>query len=109
MAPPTRQIFGAYCSADWSTRKNLHKELSYFGTGETFVFTLSPQRRRYPWVGVELGEKTPASAHMFMAASKQTLLIGGGLATYNDWSTRNHDFRYDGKLLLFNRLLYTQS
>ena len=43
------------------------------------MFTLAPQRRRYAWIGVEQGERTAASAHMFMAASKQTLLIGGGL------------------------------
>lgn len=38
-------IIGAYLSADWSERSSK----SFFGTGETFIFTLSPELRKYGW------------------------------------------------------------
>ncbi|KAI0229507.1 GTPase-activating protein skywalker [Lamellibrachia satsuma] len=72
------EILGAYCSVDWAVRKDQRNDLSYFGTGETFVFTLFPERKKYGWVGISLGEQTRSTAHMFMAANKKTLLIGGG-------------------------------
>lgn len=72
------QIIGAYCSSDWANRLNNAKNLSYFGTGETFVFTLSPRIKMYPWVGVRLGDDTPTSAHQFQAGDNTKITIGGG-------------------------------
>lgn len=72
------EILGAYCSIDWAVRKNQPKSLGYFGTGEMFVFTLAPERTRYSWVGISLGAQIRTTAHMFMAANKKMLLIGGG-------------------------------
>lgn len=78
------------------------KSLGYFGTGESFVFTLSPEVRCYKWVGARHtgaaaaageadGTKSGAAGasscvampqshmpQMFQAADARTLLIGGG-------------------------------
>lgn len=53
------EVFGAYCSSRWHER-NLKNDRgqrqAYFGTGETFLFSLYPERAKYPWVGIE-GDK----------------------------------------------------
>jgi TBC1 domain family member 24 len=59
---------------------------AYFGTGETFVFTLSPERRKYQWVGLdqdrdgndETKEDIKHSSELFMAADIHMITIGGG-------------------------------
>lgn len=67
---------------DWATRKQQERMLSYFGNGETFIFTLSPMSRKYDWVGKVLKEKTPAGAELFLAADMTTIHIGGGWVPY---------------------------
>lgn len=52
---------------------------AYFGTGETFLFSLYPERAKYPWVGME-GESVNHSAELFMAADSKMITIGGGYA-----------------------------
>lgn len=76
------QIFGAYCSNKWLDRN--HKDergnrTTYFGTGETFLFSLQPERRKYPWVGIENDSKNHSN-ELFMAADPQMITIGGGYA-----------------------------
>ncbi|KAG8225144.1 hypothetical protein J437_LFUL006168 [Ladona fulva] len=81
------QIFGAYCSTRWIER-NLKDDRgnrqAYFGTGETFVFSLWPERHRYPWVGLDrpTGERGEDhfdhAAELFMAADSKMLTVGGG-------------------------------
>ena len=71
------QIFGAFCSAYWRERKQSTKNLSYFGTGETFVFTLSPEKKKYDWVGLK-EENIPTTANMFQAGDRHVLIVGGG-------------------------------
>lgn len=74
------QVFGAYCSSRWQER-NLKDDrgnrTAYFGTGETFLFSLYPERAKYPWVGME-GESVNHSAELFMAADSKMITIGGG-------------------------------
>lgn len=75
------EIFGAYCSSKWGER-NLKDDRgnrqAYFGTGETFLFSLYPERAKYPWVGME-GENTLGhAAELFMAADSKMITIGGG-------------------------------
>lgn len=52
---------------------------TYFGTGETFLFSLQPERRKYPWVGIENDSKNHSN-ELFMAADPQMITIGGGYA-----------------------------
>jgi hypothetical protein len=70
-------MFGAFCSSYWRDRRESSKNLSYFGTGETFLFTLSPQKKKYEWVGLHEDE-IPNTAHMFLAGDNSVLTIGGG-------------------------------
>ncbi|XP_067669794.1 GTPase-activating protein skywalker-like isoform X1 [Haliotis asinina] len=71
------EVFGAFCSASWQQRKSKEKNLSYFGTGETFIFTLYPVKFKYDWVGL-LYEDIPNTANMFLAGDTSILTIGGG-------------------------------
>ena len=41
------EVFGAYLSASWSERRDTN---GYFGTGETFIFSLLPEANIYKWV-----------------------------------------------------------
>lgn len=78
------QVFGAYCSTRWCER-NLkddrgHRQ-AYFGTGETFLFSLYPERAKYPWVGMDSSHndsRVHHSAELFMAADSRMITIGGG-------------------------------
>ncbi|XP_071454255.1 GTPase-activating protein skywalker isoform X1 [Hetaerina americana] len=82
------ETFGAYCSTRWVER-NLKDDRgnrqAYFGTGETFVFSLLPERHRYPWVGLDRttsgergGDHFDHAAELFMAADSKMLTVGGG-------------------------------
>ncbi|ESP00285.1 hypothetical protein LOTGIDRAFT_141064 [Lottia gigantea] len=71
------EIFGAFCSASWCERKSSNKNLSYFGTGETFVFSLYPKKEKYEWVGI-LNEDIKRTASMFLAGDNSVMTIGGG-------------------------------
>lgn len=71
------QVFGAFCSMYWRERKKSNKNVYYFGTGETFVFTLSPERKKYEWVGLH-EENVSNTANMFLAGDSKILTIGGG-------------------------------
>ena len=60
----------------WSERNSGPKTLTYFGTGESFVFRLSPRPIRYLWSGLlEDGSKT---TDLFMAGDDKSLMVGGG-------------------------------
>ncbi|XP_076232100.1 GTPase-activating protein skywalker isoform X1 [Calliopsis andreniformis] len=78
------EVFGAYCSTRWCER-NLKNDKgqrqAYFGTGETFLFSLYPERAKYPWVGMDSSHnesKVHHSAELFMAADSKMITIGGG-------------------------------
>ena len=74
-------VFGAYCSVSWYER-NLKddngKKQRYFGTGETFLFSLVPEKKKYPWVGIQSDKNCDHSRELFMAADNEMITIGGG-------------------------------
>lgn len=81
------EVFGAYCSTRWFERNQKDERgnrQAYFGTGETFLFSLHPVRAKYPWVGCEKENgtegdgKTTHASSLFMAADNTMITIGGG-------------------------------
>ncbi|XP_034936893.1 GTPase-activating protein skywalker isoform X3 [Chelonus insularis] len=78
------EVFGAYCSTRWCERNlkdDKGQRQAYFGTGETFLFSLYPERAKYPWVGMDSSHndnKVHHSAELFMAADAKMITIGGG-------------------------------
>lgn len=77
------EIIGAFVSTSWSERNSGHKTLTYFGTGESFVFRLIPTPIRYLWTGLQ--EEGPRSNDLFMAGDDKSLMIGGGAGDYAIW------------------------
>lgn len=74
------QVFGAYCSSKWIERNKKDdrgNRTAYFGTGETFLFSLYPGKAKYPWVGMEVDNVNHAN-ELFMAADQKMITIGGG-------------------------------
>lgn len=80
------EVFGAYCSTRWFERNQKDERgnrQAYFGTGETFLFSLYPERAKYPWVGCSIGadgkgESVSHASELFMAADSKMITIGGG-------------------------------
>lgn len=81
------EVFGAYCSTRWFERNQKDERgnrQAYFGTGETFLFSLYPERAKYPWVGCTSGndgkgeERVAHGSELFMAADSKMITIGGG-------------------------------
>ncbi|XP_055683580.1 GTPase-activating protein skywalker isoform X2 [Lutzomyia longipalpis] len=75
------EVFGAYCSSRWFERNvkdDKGQKQAYFGTGETFLFSLYPERAKYPWVGIEGDTRHGHASELFMAADAKMITIGGG-------------------------------
>lgn len=75
------EVFGAYCSSRWYERNlkdDRGQRQAYFGTGETFLFSLYPERAKYPWVGIEGDKGLGHASELFMAADSKMITIGGG-------------------------------
>jgi hypothetical protein len=76
------QIFGAYLSQPWQRADG-----QYYGNGETFLFTLAPYAKLYPWVGrfdlesedAQNSENvTSYGTNLFVQSGADFLNIGGG-------------------------------
>lgn len=59
-------------------KDNRGQRQAYFGTGETFLFSLYPERAKYPWVGIDSGKQVEHASELFMAADSKMITIGGG-------------------------------
>ncbi|XP_016424031.1 TBC1 domain family member 24-like isoform X1 [Sinocyclocheilus rhinocerous] len=55
------EVCGAFLSTDWEERKRGGNKLSFFGTGECFVFRMKPEMERYEWVVIKHPELANAS------------------------------------------------
>lgn len=97
------EVFGAYCSSRWGERNQKDdrgNRQAYFGTGETFLFSLYPERAKYPWVGMD-GDKVNHGAELFMAADSKMITIGGGEGQAI-WMDENIRFGKTDKCQTFN-------
>lgn len=70
------QVFGAYCSGSWNDRKQ--KGVMYFGSGETFLFTLQPEKKIFRWVGMRNHETTTSTQELFLRVDLTKIVIGSG-------------------------------
>ncbi|NXX79216.1 TBC24 protein, partial [Urocolius indicus] len=73
-----KEVCGAYLSTDWSERKRGGNKLSFFGTGECFVFRLQPEVERYEWVIIKHPElaRTASEAENHRSAAGSSLCSG---------------------------------
>lgn len=98
------EVFGAYCSSRWVERNQKDERgnrNAYFGTGETFLFSLYPERAKYPWVGMDDGKAVHHAAELFMAADTKMITIGGGDGQAI-WMDENIRFGKTDRCLTFN-------
>ncbi|KAG7336453.1 hypothetical protein KOW79_001146 [Hemibagrus wyckioides] len=56
------EVCGAFLSTDWEERKRGGNTLSFFGTGECFVFKMKPEMERYEWVIIKHPELASSSS-----------------------------------------------
>ena len=59
------EVFGSFCNESFAGRRSSR----FFGTGETFLFTLNPLMEKYSWTG---------STSFFINGTKDYLSIGSG-------------------------------
>jgi len=82
----TNVVFGAYLTRPWRSEEHAfpHHYKSYWGTTDTFVFTLQPKFVRYPWVGHACAteDERKACPRQFMTGCSSSIAIGGGDAGF---------------------------
>ncbi|NXN14436.1 TBC24 protein, partial [Indicator maculatus] len=81
-----KEVCGAYLSTDWSQRRRGGNKLSFFGTGECFVFRLQPEVERYEWVIIKHPElaTAPSEAENHSSAAASILPPSSGPAEPSD-------------------------
>ncbi|OTF82174.1 hypothetical protein BLA29_007705 [Euroglyphus maynei] len=73
------QIFGAFCSSSWSKRLEGNNRGQFFGTGQTFLFSIYPRIVKYDWVGkFKNANHLSPSQQLFISAKNDSFSIGGG-------------------------------
>ena len=70
------EIFGAFCSGQLSLRSRIR---TWFGTGESFLFTLKPERQVFKWIGSQRTNMADTKSYeeYFIHADNEYLQIGG--------------------------------
>uniref|UniRef100_A0A3Q2WYJ5 TBC1 domain family member 24 n=1 Tax=Haplochromis burtoni TaxID=8153 RepID=A0A3Q2WYJ5_HAPBU len=75
-------VCGAFLSTDWEERKRGGNKLSFFGTGECFVFRLKPEMERYEWIVIshpELASSIKTQAQKETATSEDQITDSNSL------------------------------
>ncbi|XP_039879430.1 TBC1 domain family member 24 isoform X1 [Simochromis diagramma] len=75
-------VCGAFLSTDWEERKRGGNKLSFFGTGECFVFRLKPEMERYEWIVIshpELASSIKTQAQKETATSEDQITDSNNL------------------------------
>merc|ERR550519_2544394 len=79
-----QEVFGAFCSTSWRLRNctsDTGIRQTYFGTGETFLFSLCKEvPKKWPWVGIHQ-TKEDSVPEMFMSGDNTMFTVGGGDGT----------------------------
>ncbi|XP_063286657.1 TBC1 domain family member 24 isoform X1 [Pelobates fuscus] len=73
-----KEVCGAFLSTDWAERRRSGNKLSFFGTGECFVFRLQPEVERYEWVIIKHPELGMASSSLANKDANSTEETGNG-------------------------------
>ncbi|VDO96392.1 unnamed protein product [Soboliphyme baturini] len=76
------EMFGAYCSEAWSYRRRCANNC-FFGTGECFLFRITPEPCHYPWIGLKKSPVTHGE-ELFQLAQPSVLIVGGGDLSYKE-------------------------
>uniref|UniRef100_A0A8C4SI63 TBC1 domain family member 24 n=2 Tax=Erpetoichthys calabaricus TaxID=27687 RepID=A0A8C4SI63_ERPCA len=85
------EVCGAYLSTDWAERTAGNK-LSFFGTGECFVFRLKPEMERYEWVVIKHPELASAPAAPDSSQTADRLTTNSTSESQDDPSNRLSPF-----------------
>ena len=77
-----QQVFGGFCSEQLARRT---KTRTWFGTGESFLFTLKPERQVFKWVGYHAATKgnTKPYEDYFLYANDECIKMGGSKEPLN--------------------------
>ncbi|KAM6114017.1 TBC1 domain family member 24 [Pterocles gutturalis] len=78
-----KEVCGAFLSTDWSERKRGGNKLSFFGTGECFVFRLQPEVERYEWVIIKHPELATTSSEPAHCASADSSTLSSSSTSSN--------------------------
>lgn len=101
------EIIGAFLNTNWGERDSGRKTLAYFGTGECFVFRLSPSPVKYPWTGLE--KKDHGNNDLFMAGDDKCLMVGGGGGNHAIWLDNELCRGRSGQCLTFGNEQLTET
>ncbi|UJR37001.1 hypothetical protein I4U23_029709 [Adineta vaga] len=77
-----QEVFGGFCTGQLANRT---KTRAWFGTGESFLFTIKPERQVFKWVGYSTAQKgsTQAYEDYFIYADDERLQMGGSKEPLN--------------------------
>ncbi|CAF3727009.1 unnamed protein product [Adineta steineri] len=77
-----QEVFGGFCSGQLANRT---KTRTWFGTGESFLFTIKPERQVFKWVGYSPLTKgnTQAYEDYYIYADDERLQMGGSKEPLN--------------------------
>ena len=90
-----QQVFGAFCAGQLAQRSTMR---TWFGTGESFLFALKPDRQVYRWVGCQSSTRGSTKAYQdyFIHADDERLQLGGSQEPLNIGLSIGHDLNEGG-------------